>query len=75
VAESCTNCRSRFRWPVRKLLDTPSHKQHNTKYDWLIWTIFINYKRYYISIERWVWCWKFSRENEEEVVCYLKIFY
>jgi len=24
VAESCTICSSRFRWPVRKLLDTPS---------------------------------------------------
>jgi len=25
VAESCTNCSSRSRWPVRKLLDTPSY--------------------------------------------------
>jgi len=25
VAESCINCSSRSRWPVRKLLDTPSY--------------------------------------------------
>jgi hypothetical protein len=25
VAESCTICSSRSRWPVRKLLDTPSY--------------------------------------------------
>jgi len=25
VAESCTICSSRTRWPVRKLLDTPSY--------------------------------------------------
>jgi hypothetical protein len=26
VAESCTICSSHSRWPVRKLLDTPSYK-------------------------------------------------
>jgi hypothetical protein len=26
VAESCIICSSRSRWPVRKLLDTPSYK-------------------------------------------------
>jgi hypothetical protein len=26
VAESCTICISRSRWPVRKLLDTPSYR-------------------------------------------------
>jgi len=25
VAESCTICSSRSRWPVRKFLDTPSY--------------------------------------------------
>jgi hypothetical protein len=25
VAESCTICSSRSRWPVRKILDTPSY--------------------------------------------------
>jgi len=29
VAESCTICSFRSRWPVRKLLDTPSYiKRH-----------------------------------------------
>jgi hypothetical protein len=33
VAESCTICSSRSRWPVRKLLDTPSYfKQRITNY-------------------------------------------
>jgi len=26
MAESCTICGSRSRWPVRKLLDTPSYE-------------------------------------------------
>jgi len=29
AAESCTICSSRFRWPVRKLLDTPSYVSLN----------------------------------------------
>jgi len=30
VAESCTICSSRFRRPIRKLLDTPSHTGHSS---------------------------------------------
>jgi len=32
VAESCTICNCRFRWPVRKLLDTPSYLMKNWRF-------------------------------------------
>jgi hypothetical protein len=35
VAESCTSCSSRSRWPVRKLLDTPSYSVSCSGCPWL----------------------------------------
>jgi hypothetical protein len=42
VAESCTICSSRSRWPVRKLLDTPSYSSAHSltsALDWSKWSV------------------------------------
>jgi len=35
VAESCTICSSRSRWPVRKLSDTPSYTEKKKTYTYV----------------------------------------